>query len=64
MPQSPRLSFALQGGMDTVSAPDEVKQGSFPYLLNVRKILGGRIVARPPSGATSFRTHLQLQPLL
>ena len=51
MPQSPRLSFALQGGMDTVSAPDEVKQGSFPYLLNVRKILGGRIVARPPLGS-------------
>lgn len=51
MPQSPRLSFALQGGMNTVEAPDELKPGSYPYLQNVRKILGGRLTARAPLGA-------------
>lgn len=51
MPESPRLGFELQGGMNTVEAPDEQKPGSFPYLQNVRKILGGRLTGRAPLGA-------------
>jgi hypothetical protein len=51
MPESPRLSFGLQGGMNTVDATDEIKPGSYPYLQNARKILGGRLTARAPLGA-------------
>lgn len=51
MPQSPRLSFENQGGLNTVSAPDELKPGSYAYLCNVRKLLGGRLTARPPLGS-------------
>lgn len=58
MPQSPRLSFALQGGMNTVDAPDEMKPGSYPYLCNVRKLLGGRLTARPPLGPNLLGSDL------
>lgn len=58
MPQNPRLSFALQGGMNTVDAPDELKPGSYPFLLNVRKLLGGRLTARPPLGANLLGSAL------
>lgn len=51
MPQSPRLGFGLQGGMNTVDAPDELKPGSYAFLQNIRKLLGGRLTARPPLGA-------------
>ena len=37
--------------MVTVEAPDLLKSGSYCYLQNVRKLLGGRMVARPPLGA-------------
>ena len=50
MPQSPRVGFEIEGGLNTVSAPDQIKPGSFPYLSNVRKLLGGRLTARPPLG--------------
>lgn len=58
MPESPRLSFGLQGGMNTVDAPDELKPGSYPFLQNIRKILGGRMVARPPIGANLLGSPL------
>lgn len=51
MPQSPRLTFDLKGGMNTVDPPDELKPGQYPYLQNVRRLLGGRIIARPPLGS-------------
>ena len=51
MPESPRLIFENQGGMSTVMAPDLLKPGQFCYLQNIRKLLGGRMSARPPMGA-------------
>lgn len=50
MPDSPRLIFENQGGMNTVEAPDLLKPGQYPYLQNTRKLLGGRMSARPPIG--------------
>src|SRR6516225_5005982 len=50
MPYSPRQIFENEGGMNTVTAPDLVKPGQYPYLQNTRKLLGGRMVARPPIG--------------
>ena len=50
MPQSPRLIFENSGGMSTVEAPDLLKPGTYSYLQNTRKLLGGRITARPPLG--------------
>ena len=37
--------------MNTLAAPDELNPGSYAYLQNVRKLLGGRITARAPLGA-------------
>ena len=48
MPDSPRQVFENQGGMNLVTAPDLLEQGNYPYLQNTRKLLGGRITARPP----------------
>ena len=31
MPESPRLSFDIQGGMNTFEAPDQLKPGQYPY---------------------------------
>ena len=50
-PQTPRQLFQLQGGINTLLPPDLVPEGSFCYLQNVRRLLGGRIVARTPLGA-------------
>lgn len=58
MPDSPRLSFENQGGLNTVAAPDELKPGSYPFLQNVRKILGGRLTARPPLGSNQLGSPL------
>jgi hypothetical protein len=51
MPDSPRIVFENQGGMNLVEAPDLLKPGQFCYLQNTRKLLGGRLTARPPLGA-------------
>jgi len=37
--------------MNLVEAPDLIKPGQFAFLQNVRKLLGGRLTARPPLGA-------------
>lgn len=62
MPESPRLSFENQGGLNTVSAPDELKPGSYAYLQNVRRLLGGRLTARPPLGANQLGSALPSGP--
>src|SRR5574337_358684 len=49
-PQTPRQVFQLQGGMNTLLPPDLIPEGSYAYLQNVRRLLGGRIVARTPVG--------------
>ena len=36
----------------TVNSPDLLKPGQYAYLANTRKLLGGRMTARPPMGAT------------
>jgi len=41
------MIFENVGGMVTVTASDLLKEGQYPYLQNTRKILGGRMVARP-----------------
>jgi hypothetical protein len=41
----------IQGGMSTVASPTQLPAGKFPYLQNVRRLLQGRTVARPPLGA-------------
>jgi hypothetical protein len=58
MPDSPRMVFENQGGMSTVQAPDLLKPGQYCYLQNTRKLLGGRIVARPPLGSNLIPTAL------
>jgi hypothetical protein len=50
-PQTPRQLLQLQGGMNTLLPPDLIPEGSYAYLQNVRRLLGGRIVARTPLGA-------------
>ena len=50
MPES-RLIFENAGGMSTVMSPDLLKPGQYAYLQNTRKLLGGRMTARPPMGA-------------
>src|SRR5208283_3178660 len=42
--------FENQGGMVTIEPTDLLKPGQYAFLQNVRKLLGGRIVARPPLG--------------
>src|SRR5271166_1482051 len=51
MPDFPRMVFENNGGMVTVEAPDLLKSGQYCYLQNTRKLLGGRIVGRPPVGS-------------
>ena len=46
-----RLIFENAGGMVTVNSPDLLKPGQYPFLANTRKLLGGRMTARPPMGA-------------
>lgn len=58
MAQSPRLLFENKGGMNTVEAPDLLPAGQFPYLQNVRKLLGGRLTARPPLGSNLLSAPL------
>lgn len=58
MPQSPRLSFEVEGGMNTLAAPDELRPGQYAYLQNVRKLLGGRITSRPAVGANLLASAL------
>ena len=43
-----RLIFENAGGMSTVNSPDLLKPGTYAYLANTRKLLGGRMTARPP----------------
>lgn len=43
-----RLTFENQGGMNLVNAPDLLRPTEFAYLQNTRKLLGGRMTARPP----------------
>ena len=50
MPDSPRQIFENNGGMVTTEAADLLKDGQYAYLANVRKLLGGRITARPSLG--------------
>ena len=52
MPDSPRQIFENNGGMVTTEAADLLKDGQYAYLANVRKLLGGRITARPSSAIT------------
>ena len=51
MPDSPRLIFENQGGMNLMEPPDLLKPGQYAYLQNTRKLLGGRMTARPPLGS-------------
>jgi hypothetical protein len=44
--------------MNTIDAPDELKPGSYPFLQNVRKLLGGRLTGRPPIGANLLASPL------
>lgn len=46
-----RLIFENAGGMNLVQAPDLLSPTEFCYLQNTRKLLGGRMTARPPMGA-------------
>ena len=50
MPTSPRGVFENVKGMVTFEAPDLIPQGGYAYLENTRRLLGGRITARPPIG--------------
>ena len=50
MPDSPRMVFENAGGMSTVQSTDLIKDGQWAYLQNIRKLLGGRMTARPPLG--------------
>lgn len=58
MPESPRLIFENDGGMNTVQAPDLLPPTQYSYLQNVRKLLGGRLVARYPLGANLLASAL------
>jgi hypothetical protein len=51
MLDSPRQIFENQGGMNLMEPPDLLKPGSYAYLCNTRKLLGGRMTARPPLGS-------------
>ena len=55
---APHMIFENQGGMNTVEAPDILKPGSYPFLQNTRKLLGGRMVARPPLGSNLIPSAL------
>lgn len=58
MPDSPRMIFENQGGMVTVTSSDLLKAGQYAYLQNTRKLLGGRMTARPPLGANLLGSAL------
>lgn len=51
MPTSAPTIFENQGGMNLIQPPDLIKPGQYAYLQNTRKLLGGRMTARPPLGA-------------
>lgn len=55
---SPRTIFEMNGGMSTVQAPDLIPQGSYAFLQNTRRLLGGRLSARPPIGANQLSASL------
>lgn len=57
-PQTPRQLLQLQGGLNTLLPPDLIPEGSYAYLQNVRRLLGGRIVARTPVGANLLGSAL------
>lgn len=42
------MRFDIRGGMNTVLSSDLLKVGEYAYLQNTRKLLEGRIAARPP----------------
>ena len=53
-----RFIFENKGGMVTIEPPDLIPQGSYAYLQNTRKLLGGRMTARPPLGANLLGSAL------
>src|SRR6185503_4996702 len=57
MPDSPQ-TFDIQGGMNLVQAPDLIPQGSYAFLQNTRRLLGGRLSARPPIGENQLDSAL------
>lgn len=58
MPDAPRTLFELKGGMSTVSAADQIAQGAYAFLQNIRRLLGGRLTARAPIGANQLTSAL------
>ena len=52
------MIFENKGGLDTVDAFDLIPMGSYAYLQNVRKLLGGRMGARPPLGGNLLPSPL------
>ena len=62
MPDSQRFSFENSGGMNTMTAPDLLKPGQYPFLQNTRKLLDGRLIARPPLGANLLGSALGSGP--
>lgn len=58
MPDSPRMIFENAGGMVTINPPDLLTDGQYAYLQNTRKLLGGRMVARPPVGSNLLASAL------
>src|SRR5271166_3033387 len=50
MPKSIRAIFENKGGMNTMLPADLIPEGQYAYLENVRRLLGGRLTARPPMG--------------
>ncbi len=50
MPTSLRAIFENKGGMNTMLPADLIPEGQYAYLENVRRLLGGRLTARPPMG--------------
>ena len=61
-PQTPRQLLELKGGMNTLLPPDLIPEGSYAYLQNVRRLLGGRIVARTPLGNDLLGSALSAGP--
>jgi hypothetical protein len=55
---APHIIFENQGGMNTTMPPDALKPGSYPYLQNTRKLLSGRMTARPPLGSNLIPSAL------
>ncbi len=55
---APHMVFENSGGMNTTMPPDALNPGSYPYLQNTRKILSGRMTARPPLGSNLIPSAL------